>query len=507
MLSNQRARLGAGLAMLAALSAAGCQSSPPVRVQPRHAAAHDGSPTEVTAGGVAQDANDATSAHPSGNRVELVDSGGELPLRPVTTVQYLAPAATRQPQMTYAEDDPFGGQDELSLGQLVDEVLARNPSLAAAVAAWRAAAQRYPQVISLDDPMFGYMLGPGSFGDERVETAWMVELSQQIPWPGKRQLRGQRARAEAAAAREDMGEVRLRLAEAAKLAFFDYYLSQQHLLLNAENQQLVEQFREIAQSKYESGEVQQQDVLLAEVDLAQLERRRVELLRQERVAAARINTLMLRVPDYPLPPAPRQVELAAELPAAEVLHDLALAERPDLAAQAARIRAERAELALANREFYPDFEAVARYDAFWQEDPLRPMVGLSMNVPIQRARRRAAVREASARLAQRQAEFQDTVAQVQYAVQVALEQAQESRRAVELYNESILPAAESSLESAQAGYVAGEIDFLRLVEAERQLIELRDERFASLAQYHRNLAELERAVGGRVPPAYGTAEE
>ena len=68
----------------------------------------------------------------------------------------LAPEpATAQP--AYRSDDPcdpFDGQAELSVEQLVAEVQARNPSLQAASAAWRAAAARYPQAVSLDDPMF-----------------------------------------------------------------------------------------------------------------------------------------------------------------------------------------------------------------------------------------------------------------------------------------------------------------------------------------------------------------
>ncbi|MGA2035697.1 MAG: hypothetical protein ABSG68_25900, partial [Thermoguttaceae bacterium] len=50
-------------------------------------------------------------------------------------------------------DDPFRGQTELSLAVLLTEVQARNPSLQAAAAAWRAATQRYPQAVALEDPM------------------------------------------------------------------------------------------------------------------------------------------------------------------------------------------------------------------------------------------------------------------------------------------------------------------------------------------------------------------
>src|SRR5262245_9561542 len=50
-------------------------------------------------------------------------------------------------------DPLFAGDPELLLPKLQDAVLARNPSLQTMIASWRAAAERYPQVISLDDPM------------------------------------------------------------------------------------------------------------------------------------------------------------------------------------------------------------------------------------------------------------------------------------------------------------------------------------------------------------------
>src|SRR5687768_15499395 len=47
-------------------------------------------------------------------------------------------------------DDPFVGHEYLTLDVLVENVLARNRSLEAMFSAWRAAAQRYPQVVALD---------------------------------------------------------------------------------------------------------------------------------------------------------------------------------------------------------------------------------------------------------------------------------------------------------------------------------------------------------------------
>src|SRR6266403_1001608 len=59
-------------------------------------------------------------------------------------------------------DNPLTGAAELSVDALVEQVLARNPSLAQMVAAWQAASARYPQVRSLDDPMLSGMVAPAS---------------------------------------------------------------------------------------------------------------------------------------------------------------------------------------------------------------------------------------------------------------------------------------------------------------------------------------------------------
>ncbi len=388
--------------------------------------------------------------------------------------------------------DPFIGEAELYVDRLVAEVQARNPSIEAASSAWRAAAERYPQVVSLDDPMFTYMIGPSGIGTMDA-GGWMVQASQKIPWAGKRALRGSAAAAEADAAQGDIGDVRLRLSEAAKTAFYDYYLARRQMDVNTSTRRLLQQFREIATTKYQVGQATEQDVLQADVELAGLESRRAELVRDEQVAVARINTLLHREADHILPPPPAKVPVRDSLPTAEALQQAAES-RPDLFAQQARIRVEEANLALACEEYYPDVNLVAKYDGF-MPDKMRPQVGMDINIPIRLVRRSAAVREAESRVAERRAEYQDRLDQVRGEVQSGLSRATQSGRIVHLYEEKVLPAAQRSLDSALANYTSGKLDFLRLLDAERQLYAQRDMYYQAIAEYHRRLAELERAVG------------
>jgi cobalt-zinc-cadmium efflux system outer membrane protein len=387
----------------------------------------------------------------------------------------------------------------LDVDWLVAEVVARNPDIRSAAAAWRAASQRYPQEVALDDPMLGTMLGPGSWGDPTVDSAYALELSQKLPWPGKRQLRGNIAQAEANAAYFDVGEERLRIAEIARLAYYEYYLAHRQLAVLNDSASLLQSFRKIAESKYESAAVEQQDVLLADVELADLERRQLEVTRQERVARARINTLLLVPPDSPLSPPPVDLARPEAPPSADDLQSLAISQRPELAAQQARIRAERYAVSLACKEFYPDFEVTGRYDAFWQEDPLRPMVGMNLNLPLNKQKRRAAVDEARAKLAKEQAAFESKVAELSFAVEQAYQRLEESAKALEVYRAKLVPTANQSVESARASYVAGSLDFLRLVESQRQSLAIQAAYYEAMAEYHRRMAELDRVVGSAPP--------
>lgn len=432
-----------------------------------------------------------------------IATGTPQPAEPTKTSDVAEPslvepvAFTAQPVELVVPQPGVPADAVLEVETLVADVLSLNPDIRAASAAWRAAAQRYPQEVSLDDPMFGYMVGPGSWGSDEVNDAYTLEASQKLPWPGKRELRGNIAQAQANAAYHEVGEERLRIAQITRLAYYQYYLAHRQLVVLRESTGLMQDFREIAKSRYESAVVEQQDVLLADVEIAELSRRLLELTRQEQVARARINTLLLTTPDSPLSPPPAKLLTEADLPPAEQLRALALAQRPELAAQEARIRAERYSVSLACKEFYPDFEVVSRYDAFWQEEPLRPMVGMNMNVPLYKQKRWAAVSEARARVAREQALLQSQVNELNFEVEQAYRQVEESQKTLNVYELNILPTARHSIDAARASYLAGRLDFLRLVESQRQLLTLQERYYEAVTDYMQRQAELARLTGSQ----------
>jgi len=245
------------------------------------------------------------------------------------------------------------------------------------------------------------------------------------------------------------------------------------------------------------------------VEIARERDRRLGLEEARQIAVARINTMLHLPPDSPLPPPPRRAYPGAPLPEAAGLRAAALARRPDLQALADRIRAEQAALGLARKDYYPDFEPFLMYDRFMGNTSasrdLATMVGVRLNLPVRLERRRGAVAEAQAKLAQRQAGLERLTDQVNFQVQEAYEKLRRSERSVRLYQEKILPAAELNAEAARPAYVSGKITATARIEAERNLVNLRERYHEAVADYFRRRATLERVVGGPLGPAPGEA--
>jgi outer membrane protein TolC len=415
----------------------------------------------------------------------------------------VAPAPSCHGTPTETKGPAFPEASELAVDSLVEQVLARNPTLPQMIAAQEAASDRFPQVTSLDDPAFGTTVAPASIGSREVDFGYSLELTQKYPFPGKLKLRGENALAEASAAGNEVDDTRLQLIEAAKTAFYDYYFVYRALAVNERGLSLLATIRENTTVRYTAGLADQQEVVQLDVEIGRQHERRVILDRLRQVAIARLNTLMHLPPDLPLPPPPKEVTLGAALPDAAALRATAIAGRPDLAAVRNRIAAEEASLGLAYREFYPDFDVMAAYNTIMGNGPmhdLAPQVAVRINLPVRTERRFGAVSEAQARIAQRRAELARLTDQAQYEVEQAYRQVQESEQVVRLYEKEVLPAAERNVKAAQAAYPPAKIPLIALIEAQRNVVNLQDRYYEAVADYFRRLATLERATGGSLTP-------
>lgn len=386
--------------------------------------------------------------------------------------------------------------DPLRLDALVEAVRERNPNLERARQAWRQALAQYSQATRFADTMLGVSLAPLSVVSDDVKVGFGAELSQPLPYPGKRRLRGEIAAAEAEAAHTDFEAVEQRLALMTANMYFDLFFLDRALEINAEHIVLLEEYGRTVDAHLQSGRAWQDDALKVDVDLTDLRQQRIALEADRRVVAAQLNALLHRESDAALPPPPSELPVPL-VPGARLaaLQASAIDTRPELTGIRHQQRGARAAVELAEREYYPDVAVMGSYNRMWPMLEHQIMVGLFVELPTQRAARRGAEDAARARVHRSLADYASSADEIRLQVATALERLREARDSWNLYAQSMLPAAENRVQAIRIGLDAGRTSFLEVIRAERELRAVRLRQAAALAAARRQRAQLDWAMG------------
>lgn len=404
------------------------------------------------------------------------------------------------PSRSVAEShEDKGGGGVLRLSDLVAEVRERNPELQVARDRSRAMAAVPDQVSALDDPTLSYEAWnvPESLRIDRADNN-IFRLSQKLPFPGKRRLAGDIAHHEAERSVHEVGSVELDVVTAVKLAYYDLWQAHERLAVLQREKDLLQRFAHIAEQKYGVGTASQVDVLRAQVELTHvINGLQTEPLAIE-AAQAELNALLSRPADQPLgaPEQPGAPRLDSS-PAA--LAELALENRPDLAAQAAAIAREESAQELARKNYYPDFEvSVGRFVNYGQNDGFGAMA--SVTLPFVNLKKYdAGVSEAEARLAAARSGRRRLEDRARREVQQVFLKAKSALLQYELFVNTHIPQAEQALRVAQSAYETDQLGFLDLVDTLRRIESVHLEHIAAQADFERAYAELERVVGTELP--------
>jgi len=390
-----------------------------------------------------------------------------------------------------------------ALDALVVEALASNPELKASEARWQMYTHKARQAGTFDDPMLmfgidnGLIRDPFNF-DRDMATSKVIGISQMVPFFGKRTLAREAASLEAVAARWEVDERKLELTAMVKETWYRLYFADRSLEVLERSIASLDDLLRFTEAMYGVGQGRQADVLRAQVERSKMEEMRLVLQQQRRSLAAALNTLLSR-PATTAVPTVDQVELTAMTFDAAELERLAEENRPLLRSLAARIDKARAERALADREFYPDFTLAFEYmqrDSV-MDDPGYDMynASVSFNLPLQRERRHAMVAESDA--AQRMAGEEWHVARnsIRQAIADLLAQLERDRRMASLYRDGLLPQAGAALESSLSAYRAGKGEFMQVLDSRMALFNVERDYYKAVAEHQMELARLEATVG------------
>ncbi|HSD09915.1 MAG TPA: TolC family protein, partial [Candidatus Binatia bacterium] len=402
------------------------------------------------------------------------------------------------PSSAYAQGSDIDFTAAVDLPDLRSYTLARNPEIQAMRERWRAAQARPSQEGSLADPMVSTAYHNESFDRFSQGSSDFSFLrfgvEQEVPFLGKlglkQEVAARAADREGALYRAAVLDVLTRL----RVAYDDYFLAHQSLEIVRKNRALLEKLEQAAEARYKVGEGTQQDVLRAQVELSILLGRLTSLEQARESSAAKLNALVNRPPTAPFgPPTPiRKEPLQHSL---EELEALARERSPNLKAADLDVARAESNLALAKRQYYPDF--VLRADYF-NKAALVPEweVGAGIRIPLFFWRKQAfGVEEAAAGKSEARAARQAVAQDVLSKLKDFYAQAEAADRLVGLYGTAVVPQSELSLDSALASYQVGQVDFLTVLNNFTVLNEYRVSYYEQLANFDKAVAELDQAAG------------
>jgi outer membrane protein, heavy metal efflux system len=391
-----------------------------------------------------------------------------------------------------------------SLSDLVREAVDRNPEVQMAARAAEAKRARVGQAGALPDPMLLYgVINEGrpvpfqTLGERDFSEAY-VGISQDLPYPGKRRLRGDAAREEAEASESALEAVRRRVAADVADAYYDLYATQAAVGIVDESDRLLEQLIKVANTRLGVGQASPQDVLDAEVEVSRIEERRGQLFQRKAILEARLSRLLFRAdaPPFATPAAVTPTALPGKL---DDLLRIADAESPVLHEKARLVAQAARRLDLARRDRRPDFSVNFTYHNRGSIDPYYTFGG-TVTLPNLHGRQKSAIEESVADLGGARSGADMARAEVRYQVTEAYRMAETSERLLRLYDEGILKQARLSLDSALAQYRVGKGDFLTLVTSWRRLLDYDLTYHEQLAEHEKALARLAVHVGPSPAP-------
>jgi cobalt-zinc-cadmium efflux system outer membrane protein len=173
--------------------------------------------------------------------------------------------------------------------------------------------------------------------------------------------------------------------------------------------------------------------------------------------------------------------------------------RPMFEAFDALIDQYKAQRKLAMLNYKPDFTLWGGYR--WRDNGLPDggtdfvSAGISVNLPIHRARLDAAVAEADSALRMAHQKRNDFRNKVDLTIHRAMTKFDQAGQLVKLYKSGIIPQAEQTYQATLSAYQVDKVDFLNLLDAVMSLYRYDIDYARAISDQQRSRAQLEAAAG------------
>ena len=366
---------------------------------------------------------------------------------------------------------------------------ARGEVLAARARA--AGAAERPRIVSvLPDPMVMASIDHLPFALGGVDASLQVQQD----FPFSRVLTHQRRAAEALAARAatDIDRVRFDVGLEATRAFYMLAELRGREPILDEQIEIVRQLAGLSREHYAAGQGMQADVQRIDNEAARMQADRAALVAEARGAEAMLDAALARPADAPVPPLAWNAE-DHDPPSLDGLLKRA-AMRPELRGLHAEHASAEAQVDVMNSDYAP-MGFVRAGPTYNMLEGAGMMLMLGVTVPIWREKRAAGVREAESMVTSSSAEIGATERMIDGEVAAARAAVVAERARLRALREDIVPRAREVVKSTTAAFGSGQATFLAVLDAARDLRDVRMEELMADVRLGVAWARLRRATG------------
>ncbi len=390
-----------------------------------------------------------------------------------------------------------------SLRDLVQEAEQKNPQIAASFHGWQASRNVPKQVSALPETQVSvqqFSVGsPRPFaGYSNSEFAYIgFGASQDIPYPGKRQLRARVAEHEADSMEAQTDSVRRMVVGSLKMVYFRLAYIQQTLGVLQKSDELLNQVQGATEARYRVGQGNQQDVLKAQLQHTKILQEIAHHHQEEGLLEAQIKELLGRPQDSPHIVAETLVPRSLTFSAPQLLRK-ASEQNPDVRSKQALIQQQETQVELAHKNFRPDFNVQYNYQHTNGDTRDYYMATFGIRLP-NRGRQKAELAEAQQNQERARREADSESQRVLSEVQQQYVRAKTSEDRLKIYSDGLVPQSEATFRAALSGYQSNRQDFESLLSSFLDVLNLDLEYRNELVEHESALAELERLTGVDVP--------
>lgn len=349
----------------------------------------------------------------------------------------------------------------------------------------------------------------GAFDDPSFKIEWMdidgsnpslapskvgavqYTVTQNLPFWGKRALKSQSAHANAQASTHAVTATRAQVRAEIRSAYAQWYRALASLRINQEQISLLQQMLASAEQRYAVGKAPQAQVLRLQMERSLLQNETLKLQQQSALARSYLAG-WLNLPETALVAEPLSLPMAAS--DSEDWQTLARQRNPQLAAVQQQAAAAQAKLQLAQLNNYPNVN-IGLSTKQMQNKPSTYGLMLQFQIPLQQGAKNAEKSEAAAMLMKAQSDQEALQRQLERDVAQLRINQQAAQQQLALLDQTLLPQADLTLQSALAAYSTGRGEFAALLDAEQQTRRLRLMRLTAEYDAFQALNGLQKLIG------------